>query len=281
MLFRFLFYCLLGIYTNSLFSQTGCENLSSVYDLKKTSQIKFFKISSEFVKTYDYRLKLTAYDSTGREKSLRNFNKDGLVTEINLYFMNVIKTQKYSYNQNNKLTEIEIQSPKGIMFEKTQFFYNDLNKLLKASHFIESGENDKVISYIKNSDECIENAVDSSGNKKNYEKWHVNYEKRIEEHLFLDTKDQIIKSETIEFNEAGNPIKRIYENKSFGQVNVSEYDYNANEQIAIELTKDKLGTLKKQQKYIYNENGLLIETQLLNSEGVPISKDVYKYEFYK
>lgn len=282
MIFRFLIFCLLICYINSLNGQTCCKNLTSEYESKRNSLIKSQKILSEFIKTYDFKPNLNDYDTAnGRDKSLKNFNKDGLITEINLYFMNTIKTQKYTYNQNNKLVEFEIQSPKGVLFEKTQFLYTDLNDVIKALHFIEGGENDKVITYIQNSDECIENHKDLEGNLKNYEKWIINKEKGIEEHIYLNPKDQIYKREYIEYNSAGNPIKRIFENKSFGQINVSEYDYNANGQFAVELTKDKLGTLKKQQKYIYNENGLLIETQLFNGEGNPISKDVYTYEFYK
>lgn len=282
MIYRLLIFSFLVFVTNSLFCQTGCKNLSSVFDSKKDSVIKAQKILSEFIKTYDFKPNLNNYDmANGRDKSLKNFNKDGLITEINMYFMNTIKTHKYTYSQSNKLTEIEIQSPKGILFEKTQFFYSDLNVILKALHFIEGGENDKVITYVQNSDECIENHKDLSGNMKNYEKWIINKEKGIEEHIYLNTKDLIYKREYIEYNSSGNPVKRIFENKSFGQINVSEYDYNADGQVAIELTKDKLGTLKKQQKYIYNESGLLIETQLMNGEGKPISKDVYTYEFYK
>lgn len=269
-------------FANGIFSQTGCKNLSSIYDAKKDSIVKSQKILSEFIKTFDFKPNLENYDTAnGRDKSLKNYNKEGLITEINLYFMNMIKTHKYTYDKKNRLTELEIQSPKGVLFEKTQFIFNDLNELYKALHFIEGGENDKVITYIQNSEECIENHKDLEGNMKNYEKWITNKEKGIEEHIYLNNKDQIYKREYIEYNSSGNPVKRIFENKSFGQVNVSEYDYNANGQIAVELTKDKLGTLKKQQKYIYNEKGLLIETQLMNSDGKPISKDVYTYEFYQ
>lgn len=281
MFFRNIFCYILITCSTQIFSQTGCDNLSLAFDLIKSEQIKLLKISSEYVKTFDFKPVSNKFDTVGREKSLKIFNKDGFVTEVNQYFMNITKTQKYLYNQNNKLTEIEIQSPKGVMFEKTQFFYNNLNELTKASHFIESGENDKVITYIKSTGECLESTYDLNGNKKNYEKWLINTEKRIEEHLFINTKEQIYKREYIEFNESGKPLKRIFENKNFGQLNISEYDYNADGQISIELTKDKLSTLKKQQKYIYNDNGLLIETLLMNSDGIPISKDVYKYEFYK
>lgn len=282
MIFKLLFFCLLACYINCLNAQTGCKNLTSEYESKKISLIKSQKILSEFIKTYDFKPNLNDYDSlNARDKSLKYFNKEGLITEINMYFLNAIKTNKYSYNQNNKLVEIEIQSPKGVLFEKTQFLYSDLNNLIKALHFIEGGVNDKLITFIQNSEECIENHKDLDGTLKNYEKWIVNKEKGIEEHLYLNTKDQIYKREYIEYNSSGNPVKRIFENKNFGQINISEYDYNANGQVVVELTKDRLGTLKKQQKYIYNEKGLLVETQLMSGEGNPISKDIYSYEFYK
>lgn len=99
----------------------------------------------------------------------------------------------------------------------------------------------------------------------------------VQEYFIEEGYDEPVVESIEKFNEAGDVVE-IQEFNKVGEVKRWEkYIYNENRDLLEEIFLDAKGKVTLTEKNIY-EDGLRVEKQYLNPKGKMIKKKVYKYE---
>jgi len=218
----------------------------------------------------------------------RYFNKDGFMTERNLYyyyFGELRSVNKYKYDEFGNKIELNTYDKGGELLSKSKYEYNDDGNLNEESYYDEDGE----LMY-----EII-SMYDDKGNKIEDITWDKDGQIQLgTEYKYDDDGNMIEKNNyyrrlapprlssnyKFEYDDKGNQIELAVYYKNHPEDNIFQkfrYDDKGNR---IEKNSYNLvGELEEKKKYKYDDAGNLIESNSYDKDGQSRRVTEYKYEF--
>lgn len=165
------------------------------------------------------------------ENNLYTSNKSFYPTSVTVYENgDILTTLSYTYNSLNQL--IEVNSVGGLSDNKTIYYYNSDNNLLKITHLA-----DNVVFYCDSISYDTDNLIE-----KVYHQYFP---------VLNSIKEQLINNHIIAFNQFNIPFNKTTPNMW------SKYEYNSNREIA-RIEKYNIEKLEKYYEYTFDNVGNVI-----------------------
>ena len=208
------------------------------------------------------------------------YNESGKVALATVHYLDgSISLRKYSRNEAEKTTTIEIVDNENVFEGKEIRRFDEEGRILEETIYDEENEIvEKTETEYDDYGRIIENVfVDMSGIETvRFYDYYTDDEGRVNKIETLDEDETIIRTDEIKYDERGNQTKYIaqHENKAIF-TDIWEYDRDNK---VINHKRMRGDNLVEEVKNKYREDNLLAEQETLTGNGIVLN--YYEYSFY-